>query len=64
VSETEIVQNDSIALRDKLQRNGAPVTLLQWAHTPHAFPVLARWLPEAKDAIANTSKFIRQHLKT
>jgi len=60
----EILRDDSVALHEKLQRGGVPVELLQWPHTPHAFPVWARWVPEAKAAIESTSRFIRRYVNT
>jgi acetyl esterase/lipase len=61
-SATEILQNDALSLREKLQQSGVQVRYLEWAHTPHAFPVMARWLPEARAALDSTAQFIRQHL--
>ena len=60
-SANEILLDDALVLRDKLQSAGIPVDYVQWAHAPHAFPVLARWLPEARAALERTARFIRQH---
>ena len=61
-SATEILQDDALTLRDKFQQSGVQVRYLEWAHTPHAFPVMARWLPEARVALDRTAQFIRQQL--
>jgi acetyl esterase/lipase len=61
-SATEILQDDALSLREKLQQSGVQVHYLEWTHTPHAFPVMCRWLPEARAALDSTAQFIRQHL--
>ena len=61
-SATEILQDDALTLRDKLQQSGVQVRYLEWPYTPHAFPVMARWLPEARVALDRTAQFIRQQL--
>jgi acetyl esterase/lipase len=60
-SAKEILLNDAVDLRDKLQSSGIAVDYVQWSHTPHAFPVLARWLPEARAALDRTALFIQKH---
>jgi len=60
-SAKEILLEDAAVLRDKLQSSGIAVDYVQWAQTPHAFAVLARWLPEARAALERTALFIRQH---
>lgn len=61
-SATEILLDDALSLRDKLQKSGIKVEYLEWANTPHAFPVFARWLPEAREALKRTARFIRQNV--
>jgi acetyl esterase/lipase len=58
VSEVEILFDDALRLHQLLQRVGGDSTCLQWKHTPHAFPVMARLLPEARDALRQTARFI------
>ena len=41
---------------------GGQVELLEWAHTPHAFPVMARYLPEGRAALDQAARFIRQRM--
>ena len=60
-SANEILLDDAMALREKLQDSGIPVDCVQWAQAPHAFPVLARWLPEGRAALEHTARFICQH---
>jgi acetyl esterase/lipase len=41
---------------------GGQVELLEWGHTPHAFPVMARYLPEGRAALDQAVRFIRQRM--
>jgi acetyl esterase/lipase len=63
VSLSEILRDDALRLHDKLQTLGISSTCLQWKHTPHAFPVMARLLPEARDALRQTADFIARVLR-
>lgn len=58
VSQSEILLDDSLQLHQKLQGAGGNSTCLQWTHTPHAFVVMARLLPEARDALDKTARFM------
>jgi acetyl esterase/lipase len=58
VSQCEILRDDALQLHQKLQTQGGESTCLQWKCTPHAFPVMARLLPEARDALRQTAGFI------
>jgi acetyl esterase/lipase len=58
VSLSEILRDDALRLHQLLQAVGGDSTCLQWKHTPHAFAVMARLLPEARDALRQTAKFI------
>ncbi len=61
-SAREVLQDDALFLRDKLQTSGVAVLYQESAKAPHAFPVLARWLPEARAALDGTAQFILQHV--
>ena len=63
VSQCEILRDDALRLHDKLQALGSSSTCLQWKHTPHAFAVMARLLPEARDALRQTADFIARVLR-
>ncbi len=58
-SESEILFSDSKTLHQKLINFGCASELKTWAKTPHAFPVLVRILPEAKEALVKTAIFLR-----
>ncbi len=63
VSQSEILRDDSLRLHQKLQALGSGSTCLQWKYTPHAFPVMARLLPEARDALRQTADFTARVLR-
>lgn len=62
VSQAEILWGDALRLHQKLQAVGGDSTCLEWKHTPHAFPVMARLLPEARDALRQTAGFMNRVL--
>jgi len=61
-SRAEILIDDARRLQQQMLAAGGEVELLEWANTPHAFPVLARHLPEGRAALDQTARFIWQHL--
>jgi monoterpene epsilon-lactone hydrolase len=61
-SSAEILIDDARRLKQLLLAAGGQVELLEWANTPHAFPVVARYLPEGRAALDQTARFIRQRL--
>ena len=61
-SRAEILIDDARRLKQLLLAAGGQVELLEWANTPHAFPVMARYLPEGRAALDQTARFIRQQL--
>jgi hypothetical protein len=63
VSQSEILRDDSLRLHAQLQALGNDSTCLPWKHTPHAFPVMARLLPEARDALRQTADFMARVLR-
>lgn len=63
VSLSEILRDDALRLHRGLQAAGGQSICLQWKHTPHAFPVMARLLPEARDALRQTAGFMARVLR-
>jgi len=63
VSLSEILRDDALRLHQLLQAAGGDSTCLQWKHTPHAFAVMARLLPEARDALRQTAAFMARVLR-
>ncbi|MBL6690877.1 MAG: alpha/beta hydrolase [Pseudomonadales bacterium] len=64
VGDTEVLLSDSEQLAAKLREAGGEVTLNVWPGMQHVFPILARILPEAKQAVRDISAFVREHLGT
>ena len=60
VSQSEALLDDARRLHQLLTSLGAQSTCLEWSHTPHAFPVMARLLPEARNALRQTADFIER----
>jgi acetyl esterase/lipase len=61
-SRAEILIDDARRLQQQMLAAGGQIELLEWANTPHAFPVMARYLPEGRAALDQTARFIRQWL--
>lgn len=59
-SKKEVLLDDAIALHDKVKKSGGQSELLKWRSAPHAFPVLARFIPEGRKALNVAAKFINQ----
>ena len=64
VSLSEILRDDALRLHQGLQAAGCDSTCLHWKHTPHAFPVMARLLPEAREALRQTAGFMARVLRS
>jgi hypothetical protein len=64
VSEVEILLDDALRIHQALQSVGGDSSCLKWRHTPHAFPVMARLLPEAREALRQTASFIERVLRS
>ena len=60
-SRVEVLRDDSRRLRDSLEAAGGNVTYREWKNVPHAFPVLCKFLPEAKQALKDCADFISTH---
>ena len=63
-SRAEILIEDTRRLQQQMLAAGGTVELLEWANTPHAFPVMARYLPEGRAALDQAARFIRQQTVT
>lgn len=60
-SKVEILRDDARQLYEKISSQGGRAELLEWDKPPHAFPVMARFLPEGRDAIKATATFIQKY---
>ncbi|MCX7224114.1 MAG: alpha/beta hydrolase [Burkholderiales bacterium] len=63
-SRAEILIEDTRRLQQQMLAAGGKVELLEWANTPHSFPVMARYLPEGRAALDQAAQFIRQQTVT
>jgi acetyl esterase/lipase len=63
-SRAEMLIDDARRLQQQMLAAGGQVELLEWANAPHAFPVIARYLPEGRAALDQTARFIRQQTFT
>jgi acetyl esterase/lipase len=59
-SRAEILIDDARRLQQQMLAAGGQVELLEWANAPHAFPVMARYLPEGRAALDQAARFIRR----
>ncbi len=58
----ETMLDDSTCFAEKAKAAGVDVTLRVWEGMVHCFPLMAPLFPEATQALAETSEFIRAHL--
>ena len=63
VSQAEALYDDSIKLHEKILDRGGSSTLLAWPKLPHAFPVMAGQLPEARLALDQLAHWIEQRAR-
>lgn len=63
VAERELLEPDILAFTQRLHQAGTPVETHRWRRQVHAFPVLARLLPESRKAIMLTGQFLRATLE-
>jgi acetyl esterase/lipase len=61
-SRAEVLLDDATALHHKIQELHGDSTYLEWTNPPHAFPVMSRFLPEARDALKQSAAFITEHI--
>jgi monoterpene epsilon-lactone hydrolase len=61
-SRSEVLLDDATRLQQKIENTKGSSTYLEWPRLPHAFPVMSRFLPEAKAAVKQSAAFITQQL--
>jgi monoterpene epsilon-lactone hydrolase len=62
VGSTEILLDDAKTIADLCEQAGVEAKLNIWQKAPHAFPVMVKFLPEARAAIEQTAEFFRSKL--
>jgi monoterpene epsilon-lactone hydrolase len=61
VGEREVLRDDSVRLAARARAAGVTVELEVWPVVPHAWPVMGRWLPEARRAVSRALDFAARH---
>jgi monoterpene epsilon-lactone hydrolase len=64
VSSEEVLRDDAVRMAEKMQRAHCQAELQIWPQMPHVWHVLAPIVPEAREAIAEISKFVRRTVTT
>jgi acetyl esterase/lipase len=59
-SDNEVVRDDTVLFAQRAREAGIATKLEIWPILPHAFPIMARWLPEARGALDDIVTFIRE----
>ncbi len=63
VSETEILRDDTLRLAEHLRAQGACVEHQLWPDLPHVWQLFDGWLPEARQALRSTARFIARQFE-
>ncbi|TVS16508.1 MAG: alpha/beta hydrolase [Gammaproteobacteria bacterium] len=58
VGSTEVLLDDALRVADRARAAGVKVELSVWRAQPHVFPLLARFIPEGRQAIAQSGRFL------
>ncbi len=61
VGSTEVLLDDALRVADRARSAGVEVDLTVWPSQPHVFPVLARFIPEGRQAIGQSGRFLLAH---
>jgi acetyl esterase/lipase len=59
-SDSEVLLDDSTRLVEKAKQAGIPVSFRAWHKLPHVWQFFAPFLPEARQALAETADFIKR----
>ncbi len=61
VGSTEVLLDDAVRVGDRARYAGVEVELTIAPAQPHVYPVLARFLPEGREAVAASDRFVLAH---
>jgi epsilon-lactone hydrolase len=59
-SDSEVLLDDSTRLAEKARQAGVPVSFRAWHKLPHVWQFFTPFLPEARQALAETADFIKR----
>jgi len=62
-SDNEVLRDDTILFAHRAREAGIATKLEVWPVLPHAFPLFARFMPEARGALDDIVAFIRSQLR-
>ncbi len=61
-SRDEVLRDDSVRVAERARLAGVSVELRLWAHVPHVWQFFAAVLPEARESLRATARFIAAHM--
>ncbi|HEY0929967.1 MAG TPA: alpha/beta hydrolase [Gemmatimonas sp.] len=61
-STDEVLRDDSVRLVERARAAGVPVELRMWPRVPHVWQFFSAVLPEARESLADTQRFVLDHL--
>ena len=60
----EVLRDDAIRVAERARAANVDVTLRLWHGVPHVWQFFAAVLPEAAQSLADTTAFVRRHMRT
>ncbi|ABI63121.1 alpha/beta hydrolase [Granulibacter bethesdensis] len=60
VGADEVLLDDACRLAERVRSSGGSVDLRIWPKVPHAFQIFATFLPESRDSLRRTSRFLHR----
>ncbi|WP_072563962.1 alpha/beta hydrolase [Granulibacter bethesdensis] len=60
VGADEVLLDDACRLTERVRNSGGTVDLRIWPKVPHAFQIFATFLPESRDSLRRTSRFLHR----
>lgn len=61
VGQNEVIRDDSVRLYEKARAQGVEVSLKVWPDMLHVFQAFHRFIPEAKESLADIGQFLHKH---
>lgn len=62
-STDEVLRDDSVRLTEYARTAGVLVELRLWPRVPHVWQFFSGVLPEARESLADTQRFVREHVR-
>ncbi|MCP5085954.1 MAG: alpha/beta hydrolase [Rhodobacteraceae bacterium] len=61
VCDREILRDDTLMMQNRLMEQGAEVLVRSWPNAFHVFHLMVGYVPEAKQALDDIARFVRDH---